>query len=84
MALPPPPTSRQLHGTSNLTCKHEIFLKDIFLSGYRTSKSSSALVGYAAIDGDTTWRDPLASYLSCDPSGGNSGSTAIDLYGLNN
>lgn len=54
------------------------------IKSYLTSKSSSALVGYAAIDGDTTWRDPLASYLSCDPSGGNSGTTAIDLYGLNN
>ncbi|KAI0307493.1 glycoside hydrolase family 72 protein [Multifurca ochricompacta] len=51
---------------------------------YLNSKSSSALVGYAAIDGDATWIVPLASYLSCDPSGSNSGSTAIDLFGLNN
>ncbi|CAL1696352.1 unnamed protein product [Somion occarium] len=51
---------------------------------YLASKSSSALVGYAAIDGDSTWIDPLANYLSCDPSGGNSGNTAIDLFGLNN
>jgi hypothetical protein len=51
---------------------------------YLASISSTALVGYAAIDGDDTWRFPLASYLSCDPSGSNSGSTAIDLYGLNN
>jgi hypothetical protein len=49
----------------------------------RNSKKSSALVGYAAIDGDATWIVPLASYLGCDPSGGNSGSTAIDLFGLN-
>ena len=50
----------------------------------RKSKSSSALVGYAAIDGDDTWIDPLANYLSCDPSNSNSGTTAIDLFGLNN
>jgi hypothetical protein len=54
------------------------------IKAYLNSKSSSALVGYAAIDGDATWRNPLASYLSCDPSGQNSGATAIDLYGLNN
>jgi hypothetical protein len=54
------------------------------IKAYLTSKSSSALVGYSAIDGDSSWLDPLASYLSCDPSGSNSGSTAIDLYGLNN
>ena len=51
---------------------------------YLQSKGSSALVGYAAIDGDSTWRDPLANYLSCDVTSSNSGSTAIDLYGLNN
>lgn len=50
---------------------------------FRTSKSSSALVGYAAIDGDATLRFNMASYLSCDSSGQNSGSTAIDIYGLN-
>lgn len=48
------------------------------------SISSSALVGYASIDADSNWKDPLANYLSCDPSGSNSGATAIDLYGLNN
>ncbi|KAK7694315.1 hypothetical protein QCA50_001497 [Cerrena zonata] len=51
---------------------------------YLNSISSSALVGYAAIDGDNTWVTPLANFLSCDPSGGNSGNTAIDLFGLNN
>ncbi|KAI0320437.1 carbohydrate-binding module family 43 protein/Glycoside hydrolase family 72 protein [Amylostereum chailletii] len=50
---------------------------------YLKSKSSSALVGYAAVDGDD-WIVPVANYLSCDPSNGNSDSTAIDLYGLNN
>lgn len=54
------------------------------VKAYLKSKSSSALVGYAAIDGTPAWRNPLASYLSCDPSGGNKDSTAIDLYGLNN
>ncbi|KAI0963249.1 hypothetical protein AcW1_000378 [Taiwanofungus camphoratus] len=51
---------------------------------YLDSISSSALVGYASIDADSNWKDPLANYLSCDPSGSNSGATAIDLYGLNN
>ncbi|KAH7916492.1 carbohydrate-binding module family 43 protein/Glycoside hydrolase family 72 protein [Hygrophoropsis aurantiaca] len=54
------------------------------VKAYLNSKSSSALVGYASIDGDATWLDPLANYLSCDPSGTNSGASAIDLYGLNN
>ncbi|KAI9572583.1 carbohydrate-binding module family 43 protein/Glycoside hydrolase family 72 protein [Boletus coccyginus] len=51
---------------------------------YLNSIQSTALVGYAAIDGDSSWILPLAEYLSCDPSGANSGSTAIDIYGLNN
>ncbi|KAJ7456634.1 1,3-beta-glucanosyltransferase [Mycena latifolia] len=51
---------------------------------YLTSISSSALVGYAAIDGPADFLQPLANYLSCDPSGSNSGSSAIDLFGLNN
>lgn len=50
----------------------------------RTSKKLNIFVGYAAIDGDDTWIVPLADFLSCDPSGTNSGSTAIDFYGLNN
>ncbi|TFK93557.1 carbohydrate-binding module family 43 protein [Polyporus arcularius HHB13444] len=51
---------------------------------YLNSISSSALVGYAAIDGDDNWVLPLAEYLSCDPTNANSGSSAIDLFGLNN
>ncbi|OBZ79073.1 1,3-beta-glucanosyltransferase gel4 [Grifola frondosa] len=54
------------------------------VKSYLKSISSSALVGYAAIDGDSTWVDPLANYLDCDPSGSNSGDTSIDLFGLNN
>ncbi|KAJ7693693.1 carbohydrate-binding module family 43 protein/Glycoside hydrolase family 72 protein [Mycena rosella] len=54
------------------------------IKAYLTSISSSALVGYAAIDGPADFLDPLANYLSCDPSGSNSGSSAIDLFGLNN
>ncbi|KAF8973849.1 glycoside hydrolase family 72 protein [Flammula alnicola] len=50
---------------------------------YLKSKGSSALVGYAAINGDSSWRGELANFLTCDPSGGNSDSTSIDLYGLN-
>lgn len=54
------------------------------VKAYLKSKSSSALVGYAAIDGNPSWRNALADYLSCDPSGSNSEATAIDIYGLNN
>jgi hypothetical protein len=53
------------------------------IKAYLTSKGSSALVGYAAINGASSWREPLANYLSCDISGKNSDSSAIDLYGLN-
>jgi len=51
---------------------------------YLASKSSSVLVAYAAIDAPSDVRTPLANYLSCDPSDSGSGSTAIDLYGINN
>lgn len=54
------------------------------VKAYLNTIKSSVLVGYAAINGDPSWILPLAEYLSCDPSGGNSGSIAIDLYGLNN
>ncbi|CAA7259990.1 unnamed protein product [Cyclocybe aegerita] len=50
---------------------------------YLKSQDSSALVGYAAINGASNWREPLANYLSCDLTGSNSDATAIDLYGLN-
>jgi len=53
------------------------------IKAYLASKSSNALVGYSAINGDDSLILTLANYLSCDPSGGNSGSTAIDIYGLN-
>ncbi|KAI0762691.1 Glucanosyltransferase-domain-containing protein [Fomes fomentarius] len=51
---------------------------------YLDSISSSALVGYAAIDGDDNWVLPLAEYLACDPTNANSGASSIDLFGLNN
>ncbi|KAG6891397.1 hypothetical protein C0992_007621 [Termitomyces sp. T32_za158] len=53
------------------------------VKAYLKSKSSSVLVGYTAINGPSQFRDPLANYLSCDPSNTNSDSTAIDLFGLN-
>ncbi|GLB36499.1 putative splits internally a 1,3-beta-glucan molecule and transfers the newly generated reducing end (the donor) to the non- reducing end of another 1,3-beta-glucan molecule (the acceptor) forming a 1,3-beta linkage, resulting in the elongation of 1,3-beta-glucan chains in the cell wall [Lyophyllum shimeji] len=53
------------------------------VKAYLRSKSSSVLVGYAAINGPSNFRDPLANYFSCDSTGGNSDATAIDLYGLN-
>ncbi|KAL0577596.1 1,3-beta-glucanosyltransferase [Marasmius crinis-equi] len=54
------------------------------VKAYLKSKSSSALVGYAAIDGSPDFRNALANFLSCDSSGQNSDATSIDLYGLNN
>ncbi|OAX32148.1 glycoside hydrolase family 72 protein [Rhizopogon vinicolor AM-OR11-026] len=54
------------------------------VKAYLGSIKSSALVGYASIDGDSSWLAPLANYLSCDASGSNTGTTAIDLFGLNN
>ncbi|KAF7366074.1 1,3-beta-glucanosyltransferase [Mycena venus] len=54
------------------------------IKAYLTSISSSALVGYVSLDGITGFRDAVADYLSCDPSSRNSGSTSIDLFGLNN
>jgi len=47
-------------------------------------KSSSALVGYAAIDAAPSWLIPFADYMSCDVSGNGVGNTALDLFGLNN
>ncbi|TFK76746.1 hypothetical protein BDN72DRAFT_753554 [Pluteus cervinus] len=50
---------------------------------YLKSKGSNILIGYAAINGDATFRGDLANYLSCDSSGAGADSTAIDIYGLN-
>ncbi|KAI0095264.1 Glucanosyltransferase-domain-containing protein [Irpex rosettiformis] len=54
------------------------------VKAYLKSKSSSALVGYAAIDAPSDWLIPFAEYLACDPTSQNSGATALDLFGLNN
>jgi hypothetical protein len=54
------------------------------IKAYLKSKSSGALVGYAAVDADSTWLDPFANFLTCDPNGNGSGDTSIDLFGLNN
>ncbi|KAF5323504.1 hypothetical protein D9611_005818 [Ephemerocybe angulata] len=48
------------------------------IKAYLKSKSSNILVGYAAINGASGFRNVLADYLSCG-----SEATAIDLYGLN-
>ncbi|KAJ7312644.1 1,3-beta-glucanosyltransferase [Mycena albidolilacea] len=53
------------------------------IKAYLTSISSSALVGYATIDGTSAFRHGVAEYLACDPSGSNSGSSSIDFFGLN-
>jgi hypothetical protein len=67
------------------TCERvENILHFCLSSGYRQSIKSTALVGYAAIDGTSDFILPLAEFLSCDPSNNNSNSTSIDLYGLNN
>ncbi|KAI5123704.1 hypothetical protein M0805_000300 [Coniferiporia weirii] len=49
------------------------------VKAYLRSKGSNILVGYAAIDGDRSWLDPLANFLSCD-----SDADSLDLFGLNN
>lgn len=49
------------------------------IKAYLTSKGSTALVGYASVDGDEDFRVPLANFLTC----GND-TISIDLYGLNN
>ncbi|KAF7319200.1 1,3-beta-glucanosyltransferase [Mycena chlorophos] len=54
------------------------------IKAYLTKIGSSALVGYADIDGPSAFRDAVAEYLACDPSNKNDGSTSIDLFGLNN
>ncbi|KAJ6585855.1 glycoside hydrolase family 72 protein [Mycena capillaripes] len=54
------------------------------IKAYLTSISSTALVGYADIDGAAAFRDAVANYLSCDPSNSGSGASAIDIFGLNN
>jgi len=51
---------------------------------YLQSINSTALVGYAAIDGIAGFVLPLAEFLSCDPSSTNSANSSIDLFGLNN
>lgn len=53
------------------------------IKAYLKSKKLNPLVGYAAINGQSDFRMPLANYLSCDPANGNSDATAIDIYGLN-
>ena len=78
---------RPLPAMSRLICMWEVPLdSDRYLRTITCSKSkgSSALVGYAAVDAPSEWLDPFANYLTCDPSGGNSGDTSIDIFGLNN
>jgi hypothetical protein len=68
--------------TTNVTPYVKAAARDT--KAYLQSINSTALVGYAAIDGDPDFVLPLAEFLSCDPSNSNSNSTSIDLYGLNN
>jgi hypothetical protein len=46
------------------------------IKAYLTSIGSSALVGYAAVDGDAQFRNDMADYLTC----GDAADT-VDLYG---
>ncbi|KAJ6474334.1 Glucanosyltransferase [Mycena sanguinolenta] len=48
---------------------------------YLASIQSSALVGYADIDGASGFRDAVAQYLSCDPSGAGSGRRVLICLG---
>lgn len=54
------------------------------VKAYLNSKSLPGLVGYAAVDADSSWLDPFANYLTCDPNGNGAGDTSIDIFGLNN
>lgn len=82
---PPRPLSRPPPVISRLICSFKLILHwSSCLRSFSASKSSPVLVGYAAIDGPTGFRKAMAEFLTCDPSGGGSGSTAIDLYGFNN
>jgi len=79
--------SRLLPVMSRLICTWDLsFHSDRYslLTTCSKSKSSSALVGYAAVDAPSEWLDPFANYLTCDPNGNGSGDTSIDLFGLNN
>ncbi|KAJ7190725.1 1,3-beta-glucanosyltransferase, partial [Mycena pura] len=48
---------------------------------YLNSIGSSALVGYASIDGSSTFVQDIAGFFACDRSGD---TASIDLFGLNN
>ncbi|KAJ6475393.1 hypothetical protein C8R45DRAFT_1159337 [Mycena sanguinolenta] len=52
---------------------------DIDTAGEKTTLSAKG-----TIEGASGFRDAVANYLSCDPSGAGSGRTTIDLFGLNN
>ena len=69
--------------TSKHTCKwrgvrigHSLLT---ILTIHSKSKNLNILVGYAAIDADRSWLDPLANYLSCE-----SDEESLDIFGLNN
>lgn len=47
--------------------------------GYRKSKNSSTLIGYAQIDGTDDFVRVMADFLGCD-----SEADSIDIFGLNN
>jgi len=53
------------------------------IKAYLKSKSLTTLTGYTSIDGDDNWVVGLASYFGCDPSGSNSGDSALDIFGIN-
>jgi len=79
--------SRLLPVMSSLICMCNVpfYLgKHSPVTGCSKSKNLAGLVGYAAVDADSTWLDPFANYLTCDPNGNGSGDTSIDIFGLNN
>lgn len=46
------------------------------IKAYLRGVNAETLVGYAAVDGEPSFRDPLADYLTCGDE-----SIVVDLYG---
>ena len=74
------PMSRLRPVTPRHTCERGLLYPyhAVLTPPFSKSRGSSALVGYAAINGESGYRKALADFLSCG-----SEETAIDLYGLN-
>ena len=62
----------------NQLIMHSAFVKAAIrdVKAYLKAINSSALVAYAAVDGDADFRNTLADYIACGDD-----SVAVDLYG---